>query len=96
MADYYGIKLYAYEGGLSLQATNGMNEELKQAAQDDPRMGGVYKHLMQAWYANSAGGMFENFSLATNYTPFGYWGALQSIDQATSVKWEAILSTIGL
>lgn len=96
LADYYGIKLYAYEGGQSLQATNGMNEELKQAAQDDPRMGGVYKHLMQAWYASSAGGMFENFSLATNYTPFGYWGALQSIDQATSVKWEAILSTIGL
>jgi hypothetical protein len=89
------LKLYAYEGGQSLQATNGKNEAIKEAAQDDVRMGGVYKHLIQAWYDNSGGGMFENFALATNYTPFGYWGALQSIDQGTSVKWEAVLSTIG-
>ena len=37
---------------------------------------------------------FENFALATPPTAFGYWGVLTSIDQPTSVKWEAVLSTI--
>ena len=94
LANYYRVPLWAYEGGQSLQATNGMNEALKQAAQDDPRMGEVYQHLIRTWYDTSGGGIFENFALATPPTAFGYWGVLTSIDQPTSVKWEAVLSTI--
>ncbi|HEY7119024.1 MAG TPA: dockerin type I domain-containing protein [Tepidisphaeraceae bacterium] len=94
-ADWYGLPLYAYEGGQSLQALNGQNEALKQAAQDDPRMGDVYRHLIRAWYDNSGGGIFENFALAAPYAASGYWGLLQSIDQAGGVKWDALMSLIG-
>jgi hypothetical protein len=91
LTNYYGVELHAYEAGQSLQAINGKNEELKTAAQNDPRMGGVYKHLIRAWHDHSGGGIFGNFALATPYTVYGYWGALEAIDQPTSAKWEAIL-----
>jgi hypothetical protein len=94
LADFYGVGLQSYEGGQSLQAVNGRNEAVKQAAQDDPRMADVYRNLIQTWHDASGGGTFGNFALATNYTPFGYWGLLQDIGQATSVKWEAVMSTI--
>jgi len=94
LADKFGLGLLAYEGGQSLQSLNGQNEDIKQAAQDDPRMGDVYSHLIRVWYDNSGGGAFENFSLATPYTPYGYWGVLQSITEGSSVKWDAVLATI--
>lgn len=96
LANQYGIGLKAYEGGQSLQSLNGMNEGIKQAAQDDPRMGDVYTHLIRVWYDNSGGGTFENFSLATPYTPYGYWGVLQSITESSSVKWDAVMGAIKL
>jgi hypothetical protein len=94
LTNQYGIGLKAYEGGQSLQSLNGQNEALKQAAQDDPRMGDVYTHLIRVWYDNSGGGTFENFSLATPYTPYGYWGVLQSITESSSVKWDAVMAAI--
>jgi hypothetical protein len=95
LADQFGLALYAYEGGQSLQALNGQNEALKQAAQDDPRMGDVYTHLIRVWNDNSGGGIFENFSLATPNTAYGYWGILQSITETSSVKWDAVMAAIG-
>ncbi len=94
VADAFGVSLEAYEGGQSLTATNGLNESLKQAAQDDPRMGDFYKHLIGNWVADG-GHIFGNFALATPNSKYGYWGALQSIDQASSVKYSAVLSMIG-
>jgi hypothetical protein len=94
LADYYGVGLHSYEAGQSLQAIDGKNEALKEAAQTDPRMADVYRNLIQTWHEASGGGIFGNFALATNHTKFGYWGLLQAIDEPTSVKWEAVLSTI--
>ena len=95
MADRYGIRLHSYEAGQHLQALDGTNEELKLAAQSDPRMGDVYEHLIRAWHENSGGGIFGNFSLATPPSRFGHWGLLTSIDQETSVKWEAVMEAMG-
>ena len=94
LADRYGIKLHSYEAGQHLQAIDGTNEYLKEQAQSDPRMGDVYRHLIGAWHEHSGGGIFGNFALATPPTRFGHWGLFTSIDQATSVKWEAVMSTI--
>jgi hypothetical protein len=96
LANQFGIGLKAYEGGQSLQSLNGQNETLKQSIQDDPRMGDLYTHLIRVWYDNSGGGTFENFSLATPYTPYGYWGVLQSITETSSVKWDAVMDAISL
>jgi hypothetical protein len=94
LADQYGIKLHSYEAGQHLQALDGTNEFLKELAQNDRRMGDVYKHLIYAWHQNSGGGIFGNFALATPPSRFGHWGLLTSIDQSGSVKWRAVMSTI--
>lgn len=94
IADQYGLKLEAYEGGQALTAYNGQNEAIKQAAQDDPRMGDFYKHLILNWMANG-GDNFLHYSTATAYGSYGYWGLLQSIDEPTSVKYAALASMVG-
>jgi hypothetical protein len=95
LADSYSLHLDSYEAGQSLSYTNGINADLKTAAQDDPRMGTFYQHLITVWTQLSGGGVFGNFALATPEGPFGYWGALQSIDQTTSVKYAAVTSMAG-
>jgi hypothetical protein len=95
ITDRYEVGLTAYEGGQHLQALafEG-NEEVKRAAQDDPRMADFYRHLITKWVADG-GGEFESFSLATKNSKFGYWGLLQSIDQPTSVKYAAVTGMAG-
>jgi hypothetical protein len=95
VADGYGLRLDAYEGGQSLSYLNGQNADLKTAAQDDPRMADFYTHLITVWTRESGGGVFGNFALATKYGPYGYWGLLESIDQATSLKYDAVTRMIG-
>jgi hypothetical protein len=95
IADRYGLKLHSYEGGQHLQAIDGTNEQLKLDAQNDPRMGAVYQHLIQMWHLFSGGGIFGNFALASPSSRWGNWGLLTAIDQAGSVKWDAVMSTIG-
>src|SRR4029078_13550477 len=67
LCEQYGLKMESYEGGQSLQAQNGVNEALKAAAQDDPRMGLMYQHLINVWVANG-GDIFNNFSLSNHYS----------------------------
>jgi hypothetical protein len=95
LSDSFGLKLDSYEAGQSLSYLNNQNAALKTAAQDDSRMGSFYQHLITVWTKQSGGGVFGNFALATNYGPYGFWGVLQSIDQATSVKYAAVTGMVG-
>jgi len=94
IASQFGIGLEAYEGGQALSATNGMNEALKQAVQSDPRMGDLYQHLIQMW-VNDGGDIFADFTLAGPYSKYGYWGAFEGIDGVSSVKYDALLASMG-
>ncbi len=95
VADQYEVALESYEGGQHLQALAfAGNENIKRQAQDDPRMGEVYQHLISKWVADG-GDIFGNFSLATKYSKFGYWGMLQTIGEADSVKYSAVTGMIG-
>jgi hypothetical protein len=94
IADQYGLALEAYEGGQALTAYDGVNAELKRAAQDDPRMGDFYKHLIRNWVGNG-GDHFLHYSVAGPWGAGGAWGMLQSIDQASSVKYAALASMVG-
>ena len=90
VADQYEVNLESYEGGQHLQAPPpDENEAIKRAAQDDPRMGGVYQHLITKWVADG-GNIFANFALATKYSKSGYWGLLQTIGQSDSVKYSTV------
>jgi len=95
VADQYELALESYEGGQHLQAISFPgNEDVKRAAQDDPRMAGVYQHLISKWVGDG-GDIFGNFSLATKYSKFGYWGLLQTIGENDSVKYSAVTGMIG-
>jgi hypothetical protein len=90
ITDQYEVALESYEGGQHLQALLFPdNEPVKRAAQDDPRMADVYRHLIAKWVADG-GDIFSNFSLAAKYSEFGYWGLLQAINQDDSVKYSTM------
>jgi hypothetical protein len=95
VADKWGLHLDSYEAGQAFEAPQWQNEPLKRAAQDDPRMGDVYTHLVKTWTKLTNGGVFGNFALANPYSQFGYWGVLKDIMQPGSVKYDALKSLVG-
>jgi hypothetical protein len=92
-AKYYGVTLVAYEGGVHLTATNGVNEALKLKMQSDPRIVQTYRHLLDIWQKNG-GGLFTQFGHIGPYTKFGYWGLLENMEQKGSVKWDFFMSIL--
>lgn len=93
LAKANGLSLVAYEGGVHLTATNGVNENLKQDMQNDKRMGQTLRHLLDVWSKNG-GTLFTQFGHIGPYTKFGYWGLLESADQPGSVKWDTYMSLL--
>lgn len=86
VADQYEVSVESYEGGQHLEA--GPNQAIKLAAQSDPRMGDLYRHLIRKWVADG-GNIFGNFGLASKHTT-QFWGVLPSITTPTSVRYAAI------
>ncbi len=95
LARQYKLPLLAYEGGQSLMAFNpavggNINVDLKTAAQNDPRMGDLYRSINALWRQNG-GGLFDYFTMYSAYDNSGYWGLLPSANAASSPKWDAVL-----
>jgi hypothetical protein len=100
LADKYNLPLLSYEGGQHLVEFNGffgrpLNADLKVEANRDPRMGLLYHELTSMWWEVTGNQMFNQFSLAAPYGAFGSWGLLESLNQTSSPKWDAILSILG-
>jgi hypothetical protein len=93
LAKAHGVALVAYEGGVHLTATNGVNEDLKRQMQADPRIADTYRHLLDVWQKHG-GGLFTQFGHIGPYTKFGYWGLLESMDQPGSIKWDFVMSLL--
>jgi hypothetical protein len=89
----YGMTLVAYEGGVHLTATNGINEKLKRDMQNDRRMGKTYRHLLDVWSKNG-GRLFTQFGHISPHTKFGFWGLLENAEQPGSVKWDTFMSLL--
>jgi hypothetical protein len=99
LADKYNLKVLSYEGGQHLIAFNGafgedLNSDFKIAANRDPRMGLLYRDLIQMWADETGNGLFNQFSLSSPYSSFGSWGLTESLDQSSSPKWDAILDLL--
>jgi hypothetical protein len=92
-AKWFGVQLVAYEGGVHLTATNGVNEDVKRAMQNDRRMAATYQHLFDVWQ-KTGGGLFTQFGHISPHTRFGFWGLLESAEQRGSVKWDWYLSQL--
>jgi len=85
IADKYGLKLVAYEGGQHLVGVGGgeNNERLTKlfhAANRHPRMGRIYERYLAAW-AEAGGDLFCNFSSVGRWSKWGSWGLLQYYDE---------------
>lgn len=84
VADKYGLKLVAYEGGQHMVGVGGgeNNEtvtKLFHAANRHPRMGEIYRQYYAAWTA-AGGDLFCYFSSVGSWSKWGSWGILQFYD----------------
>lgn len=84
VADRFGLKLVAYEGGQHLVGVGGgeNNETLTallQAANRHPRMAKIYEKYYQAWEDNG-GDLFCYFSSVSRWSKWGSWGILEYFD----------------
>lgn len=97
VADKYGLKLIAYEGGQHAVGTRGgeNNETLTallQAANAHPGMGDIYDRYFRAW-EREGGGLFAYFSSVGSWSKWGSWGIMQYYDEdpAQSPKFVALM-----
>jgi hypothetical protein len=88
VANQYGLKMFAYEGGPGLLGSINYNNKL--AANLDPGMKGVVKILLQNW-KDEGGDVFTYYNLTSAYSPnSGFFGLSASIINENSVKWQAL------
>lgn len=97
VADKYGLKLIAYEGGQHMVGIQGAenNEALTKlfhAANAHPRLEGIYDRYFAAW-DQAGGGLFCYFASVGVWAKWGSWGMLQYLDddQRASPKWRATM-----
>ena len=97
LADKYGLKLLAYEGGQHMVGVGGgeNNETMTRlfhAANADARMGQIYTKYYAAWTA-AGGDLFCYFSSVGRWSKWGSWGVMQHYDDdpAKSPKYMATM-----
>jgi hypothetical protein len=98
LADKYGLKMVAYEGGQHLLGIFGAenNEKLTRllhAANAHPRMGQLYERFLDAWAA-AGGDLFCHFNSVSSWSKWGSWGLLRDSleDPAKSPKFMATMN----
>jgi hypothetical protein len=94
VANTHAIGLISYEGGQHLVGVgsaqnNQLLTDLFVSANRDQRMYGLYQRYLSEWRARG-GGLFMHFSDIGTYTKFGSWGALETIGQLSSPKYDAL------
>ncbi|MEJ5990296.1 hypothetical protein WG902_09880 [Ramlibacter sp. PS3R-8] len=72
LADFYGLKSIAYEGGPDLRQ-NPANATTKIAANRDVKMGALVRNELAQWFG-CGNDLFMHFSLTSSWDRYGYWG----------------------
>lgn len=97
IADRFGLRLVAYEGGQHMVGVQGgENNEtmtaLFHAANRHPRMGEIYRQYFAAWTA-AGGEVFCYFSSVGRWSKWGSWGILEYYDDdpVQSPKFTAVM-----
>lgn len=93
IAQDYGLRLVAYEGGQHLVGHGGAenNDKLTAlfvAANRDPRMGELYRRHLAHWSA-IGGDLYALYASMSEPGKWGNWGLLENED-TSSTKWKAI------
>jgi hypothetical protein len=93
-AQSYGLPLVAYEGGQTFQSgSDTVLQTLFAAVNVDARMGTSYTSYLNAWKA-LGGTMLNHYTDIASYSQYSYWGALQSVLQTSSPKYDALVGFI--
>ncbi len=101
LADRFGLRLIAYEGGQHLVARGQAKDDpaltgLLIAANRHRRMYDLYAKLFEAWSRVGGGDLFVAFSSVVVPSKHGSWGLLEYQDQAIDSAWKykAVLDAI--
>jgi hypothetical protein len=92
LARQYGLKSFAYEGGVDLQQFN-TNVPEKIASQYDPRAGQAVEEYLSRFYQSGGDAMFY-FTLTCRYQKNGYWGLTEDARELVTPKYLAALRVI--
>lgn len=90
LADYYGIKSLAYEGGPDLRQ-DPANTAAKIAANRDPRMGGMLASELSQWLG-CGNDLFMYFAVTSPWDRYGYWGLTNDPTDLTGTKYTTVSS----
>lgn len=94
----YNIKFTAYECGIGVtDMINGqkVNSDTNRIAQNDPRIGDLYRRFWGDWSAQG-GGLTNYFGHIGAWSQWGYWGIKEKLTDPDGVKAKTILSLIGV
>jgi len=89
-----GLQLVVYEGGQSLVSSD--NPKLTEffiSLNRRPEMTELYTKLLEAW-KQAEGTVFMNFADIARPSKWGSWGALESVEQERSPKYDALIRFI--
>jgi hypothetical protein len=87
LADYYGLKSLAYEGGPDLRQ-NPANPRNKIAANRTAAMGAMVQREIAQWFG-CGNDVFMHFSLSSAWDRYGYWGLTNDPTNLESPKYKA-------
>jgi hypothetical protein len=96
VADGLGLAIVAYEGGQHVTSNGFATEDdpgfiaFHIALNRDARMGDLYRENLQNW-RERGGSLFMHYSDISTPSKWGSWGALESIAQSSSPKWDALI-----
>lgn len=87
LADYYGIKSVAYEGGPDLRQ-HPANRKAKIDANRSAKMGALVKREIAQWFG-CGNDLFMHFSLTSQWDQYGYWGLTNDPADLSGAKYQA-------
>jgi hypothetical protein len=87
VADKYGLRLVAYEGGQHMVGIGGAENndtitKLLHTANRHPRIGAIYQKCYDAWTAEG-GDLFCYFASTGSWSKWGSWGIIEWFDEDT-------------
>ena len=96
VANSFGVRLIAYEGGQHAVGIDGAENNaalaaVLQAANRSERMGALYSRYLDMWLADGGGDLFCLFSSVEVWSGWGSWGLLETLTDDTP-KFRAVLA----
>lgn len=95
VAEEFGLKFFAYEGGPDNGGGSRVNVGNRILANRDPGMKDlILHHLRDNWFGQG-GGLYMYFTLSGAYSRYGCWGLTEDIVNTDTVKFQAIRELAG-